>query len=71
MNTGIIGEHIVLIARVVIEHMLLHYIIEDKDNLVADEVSILNCCRDYIFIQLCLSIILSNNPPIGSKIVLS
>ena len=55
----------------IIERMMLHNMIENEDNLVADEVSILNCSRDPIFIQLCLSIILSNNPPIRSKIVLS
>ena len=55
----------------IIECMMLHNMIENEDNLVADEVSILNCSRDPIFIQLCLSIILSNNPPIRSKIVLS
>ena len=58
--------------NVIIECMMLHNMIEDEDNLVADEVSILNCSRDPIFfIKLCLSIILSNNPPIHSKIVLS
>ena len=55
----------------IIECMMLHNMIEDEGNLVADKVSILNCSRDPIFIKLCLSIILSNNPPIRSKIVLS
>ena len=57
--------------NVIIECMMLHNMIEDEDKLVADEVSILNCSRDPIFIKLCLSIILSNNPPIRSNIVLS
>ena len=55
----------------IIECMMLHNMIEDEDNLEADEASILNCSRDPIFIKLSLSIILSNNPPIRSKIVLS
>ena len=33
----------------IIECMMIHNMIEDKDNLVADEVSILNCSRDPIF----------------------
>ena len=49
--------------KAIIECIMLHNMIEDEDNLVADEVSILNCSRYHIFIQLCLSIILSNNPP--------
>ena len=33
----------------IIKCMMLHNMIEDEDNLVADEVSILNCSRDPIF----------------------
>ena len=35
----------------IIECMMLHDMIEDEDNLVADEFSILNCSRDPIFYQ--------------------
>ena len=48
-----------------------YYRVNDEDNLIADEVSILNYSRDPIFIKHSLSIILSNNPPMRSKIVLS
>ena len=43
-----------LARNAVIECMMLHNMIEDEDNLVADEVSILNCSRDPIFIKHCL-----------------